>query len=188
MEGGPCWETEGEWGSDEAGEDQLYWKDLRMTAGENPVALGANNSGRGVGGGSVHWAGFTPRVHPSDFEVYSRDGVGVDWPISYEDLKPYYELLEREIPVAGPAYFPWGDPHGYPYGPHPMSETGNIFVRGCTALGIRVSAGGPVAILPANQLSREVACPDHDTGARFKSLTSRSSVRRSPTDSAVTDK
>ena len=50
----------------------------------------------------------------------TQDGVGADWPISYEDLKPYYELLEREMPVAGPAYFPWGDPHGYPYGPHPM--------------------------------------------------------------------
>jgi choline dehydrogenase-like flavoprotein len=132
--------------SDEAGSHKLYWNELRVTGGENPVTLGANNSGRGIGGGSVHWAAFTPRFHPSDFRVYSEDGLGADWPISYWDLKPYYEMLEREMPVAGPAYFPWGDPHGYPYGPHPMGGVGDVLLRGCTKLGIRVSAGGPVAI------------------------------------------
>jgi choline dehydrogenase-like flavoprotein len=66
---------------------------------------GSNNSGKGVGGGSVHWAAFVPRFHPSDFEVYTQDGLGANWPISYEDIEPYYQLLEREMPVAGPAYF-----------------------------------------------------------------------------------
>ncbi len=146
IEAGPFWDTERDWVSDEAGSHKLYWNELRITGGENPVTLGANNSGRGVGGGSVHWAGFTPRFHPSDFRVYSEDGLGADWPISYWELKPYYEMLEREMPVAGPAYFPWGDPHGYPYGPHPMGGVGDVLLRGCTKLGIRVSAGGPVAI------------------------------------------
>ncbi len=72
--------------------------------------------------------------------------MGADWPITYEDLKPYYEQLEREIPVSGPAYYPWGDPHGYTYGPHPLGGVGDVLVRGCTKLGIRVVAGGPVAI------------------------------------------
>lgn len=146
IEAGPFWDTERDWVSDEAGSHKLYWNELRVTGGENPVTLGANNSGRGVGGGSVHWAGFTPRFHPSDFRVYSEDGLGADWPISYWELKPYYEMLEREMPVAGPAYFPWGDPHGYSYGPHPMGGVGDVLLRGCTKLGIRVSAGGPVAI------------------------------------------
>jgi len=146
LEAGPFWDTERDWVSDEAGSHKLYWNDLRITGGENPLALGANNSGRGVGGGSVHWAGFAPRFHPSDFRVYTEDGVGADWPISYWDLKPYYELLEKEMPVSGPAYFPWGDPHGYPYGPHPPAGVGDVLIKGCSALGIRVSAGGPVAI------------------------------------------
>jgi choline dehydrogenase-like flavoprotein len=154
IEAGPFWDTERDWVSDEAGSHQLYWNDLRITGGDNPLALGANNSGRGVGGGSVHWAAFTPRFHPSDFRVHSADGVGVDWPISYDDLKPYYELLEREMPVAGPAYFPWGDPHGYPYGPHPMGGVGDVLIKGCTALGIRVSAGGPVAITSGSHADR----------------------------------
>lgn len=146
IEAGPFWDTERDWVSDEAGSHQLYWNELRITGGENPIALGANNSGRGVGGGSVHWAAFTPRFHPSDFRVYSEDGVGADWPISYAEIKPYYEMLEREMPVAGPAYYPWGEPHGYAYGPHPLGGVGDKLVQGCTNLGIGVVAGGPVAI------------------------------------------
>ena len=147
FEAGPFWDTERDWVSDETGSHQLYWNDLRITGGTDPLSLGNNNSGKGVGGGSVHWAAFAPRLHPSDFRVYSEDGVGADWPISYGDLKPYYEQMERELPVAGPAYFPWGDPHGYPYGPHPTGGVGNVLLRGCARLGIRVCAGGPVAIL-----------------------------------------
>jgi choline dehydrogenase-like flavoprotein len=114
----------------------------------------ANNSGKGVGGGSVHWAAFTPRLHPSDFEVYTRDGVGADWPIDYGILRPYYEQLELEMPVAGPAYYPWGHPHGYIYGPHPMGGVGNALIEGCTALNIPVSIGGPVAILAGSHGDR----------------------------------
>jgi len=154
LEAGPFWDTERDWVSDEKGSHKLYWNDLRITGGTDPLTFGENNSGKGVGGGSVHWAAFAPRFHPSDFRVYSEDGVGADWPISYQDLKPYYELLEREIPVAGPAYFPWGDPHGYPYGPHPLGGVGDVLVEGCTKLGIRVCAGGPVAILSGSRGDR----------------------------------
>jgi choline dehydrogenase-like flavoprotein len=154
MEAGPFWDTELDWVSDEKGSHKLYWNDLRITGGKDPLTLGENNSGKGVGGGSVHWAAFAPRFHPSDFRVYTEDGVGADWPFSYEELKPYYELLECEIPVAGPAYFPWGDPHSYPYGPHPLGGVGDVLVRGCTKLGIRVCAGGPVAILSGSHGDR----------------------------------
>ncbi|HEU5348889.1 MAG TPA: GMC family oxidoreductase, partial [Ktedonobacterales bacterium] len=154
FDAGPFWDTERDWVSDEAGSHKLYWNDLRITGGHNPLAFGANNSGKGVGGGSVHWAGFAPRFHPSDFHTFSHDGVGTDWPISYWDIKPYYELMEREIPVAGPAYYPWGDPHGYPYGPHPLGSVGDALVRGCTKLGIGVVAGGPVAITSGSHADR----------------------------------
>jgi choline dehydrogenase-like flavoprotein len=154
LEAGPFWDTERDWVSDEAGSHELYWEDPRVTGGSDPLALGANNCGKGVGGGTVHWAAFTPRLHPSDFEVYTRDGVGVDWPINYEDIRPYYEQLELEMPVAGPAYYPWGHPHGYAYGPHPMGGVGNTLIRGCSALNIPVSIGGPVAILSGSHGDR----------------------------------
>lgn len=154
FEAGPFWDTEREWVSDEAGSHNLYWNDLRITGGEHPLALGSNNSGKGVGGGTVHWAAFTPRFHPSDFEVYTQDGVGADWPISYEDIEPYYQLMEQEMPVAGPAWYPWGKPHGHPYAPHPQGGAGDVLIKGCTKLGIPVSAGGPVAILSASHGDR----------------------------------
>ncbi|HJU10788.1 MAG TPA: hypothetical protein VJ728_07920, partial [Candidatus Binataceae bacterium] len=78
LEAGPFWDTERDWVSDEPGSHQLYWEDLRITGGDNPLALGSNNSGKGVGGSTVHWAAFAPRFHPSDFRVYSQDGVGAD--------------------------------------------------------------------------------------------------------------
>ena len=154
LEAGPFWDTEKDWVSDETGSHDLYWTDPRVTGGTDPLALGANNSGKGVGGGSVHWAAFTPRLHPSDFEVYTRDGVGADWPIDYSIIQPYYEQLELEMPVAGPAYYPWGHPHGYAYGPHPMGGAGNALIKGCTALKIPVSIGGPVAILSGSHGDR----------------------------------
>jgi len=154
LEAGPFWDTERDWVSDESGSHKLYWEDLRITGGTDPLAFGANNSGKGLGGGCVLWTAFTPRFHPSDFEVYTRDGLGADWPFRYETLHSYYEQLELEMPVAGPAYFPWGHPHGYPYGPHPMGGVGNTLIKGCSALGIPVSIGGPVAILSGSRADR----------------------------------
>jgi choline dehydrogenase-like flavoprotein len=144
FDAGPFWDPDRDWVSDERGSHHLYWTEPRVIGGADPVPLGSNNSGRGVGGSTVHFAGYTPRFHPSDFETYSRDGVGADWPISYRDLKPYYEDIEAELPVAG-QHWPWGDPHGYPHSPHPVSGLGEIFIRGCERVGIDVRVG-PVAI------------------------------------------
>lgn len=144
LEAGPFWDPAVDWVSDEAGSRHLYWTEPRVIDGDDPVPLGANNSGRGVGGSMVHFAGYVPRFHPSDFRTRSNDGVGADWPISYEDLEPYYRDLEEELPVAGQDW-PWGDPHGYPHSPHPISGQGDIFLRGCERLGIRALVG-PVAI------------------------------------------
>ena len=144
LDAGPFWDPDNDWASDEAGSYHLYWTDPRVIGGTDPVPLGANNSGRGVGGGTVHYAGYTPRLHPSDFHTYSLDGVGFDWPISYEELAPYYRQIEAELPVAG-QFWPWGVPHGYPHSPHPVSGNGQAFIRGCLRLGIDVRVG-PVAI------------------------------------------
>jgi len=92
----------------------------------------------------VHYAGYTPRFHPSDFETHSRDGVGADWPISYDELRPHYERVERELPVAGQDW-PWGDPHCYPHAAHPVTGGAGRARAGAHALGIDMRVG-PVAI------------------------------------------
>ena len=144
LDAGPFWDPDTDWVSDEAGSHHLYWTEPRVIGGSDPVPLGSNNSGRGVGGSMVHYAGYTPRFHPSDFRTCTDDGVGADWPISYRDLRPYYRDIEGELPVAGEQW-PWGDPHGYPHRPHPVGGNGEVFLRGARALGITAKVG-PVAI------------------------------------------
>ena len=55
---------------------------------------------RALGGTTLHWLGTTPRMLPNDFRMHSEYGHGVDWPISYQDLRPYYERAEKEIGVS----------------------------------------------------------------------------------------
>ncbi|OMC29586.1 glucose-methanol-choline oxidoreductase [Mycobacterium sp. GA-1841] len=144
IDAGPFWNPDTDWVSDERGSHGLYWTDPRQIGGADPVPLGSNNSGRGVGGSMVHYAGYTPRFHPSDFHTHSVDGVGADWPIDYDDLRSYYEQIEAELPVAGQDW-PWGEPHTYPHRPHPVSGNGLVALRGARAMGIDMRVG-PVAI------------------------------------------
>ena len=144
LEKGPFWDPDRDWVSDEAGSHKLYWTDKRIVGGEDPVELGKNNSGHGVGGSMVHYAGYTPRFHPSDFRTRAADGVGADWPYAYEELKPHYERVERELPVAGQDW-PWGDPHRYPHSPHPISGAAERAWAGARAAGIEMRVG-PVGI------------------------------------------
>lgn len=55
---------------------------------------------RTPGGTTLHWLGTCLRMLPNDFRLKTKYGVAVDWPIDYEDLKPYYEMAEREIGVS----------------------------------------------------------------------------------------
>jgi choline dehydrogenase-like flavoprotein len=144
LEKGPFWDPDRDWVSDEKGAGPLYWTDKRIISGADPVELGKNNSGVGVGGSMTHFAGYVPRLHPSDFEVRTRDGIAVDWPISYQELRASFERVERELPVAGQDW-PWGDPHSYPHAPHPVSSAGAVAWRGAEACGVRMRVG-PVSI------------------------------------------
>jgi choline dehydrogenase-like flavoprotein len=144
LDAGPFWDPDRDWVSDELGSHHLYWTEPRVISGGDPVPLGSNNSGRGVGGSMVHYAGYTPRFHPSDFRVRSDHGVGADWPIDYRDLKPHYEQIEEELPVSGEPW-PWGDPHRYRYHAQPVGGNGSVFLRGAAACGIEARVG-PVAI------------------------------------------
>jgi len=69
-----------------------------------------------VGGTTWHWLGTTPRLLPSDFRMKTLFGVGVDWPISYADLEPWYVKAEYAIGVAGDSANDQGSPRskGFP--------------------------------------------------------------------------
>lgn len=73
----------------------------------------------GLGGSSNCWWALTPRLHPDDFRIHSMTGTGVDWPISYDDLVPYFQQAERKMLIAGsdeleehyPGTAPYPQPH-----------------------------------------------------------------------------
>ena len=56
---------------------------------------------RMLGGRTNHWGRISLRNGPYDFKPYSRDGLGMDWPISYDDMAPYYDKVEMLIGVYG---------------------------------------------------------------------------------------
>jgi choline dehydrogenase-like flavoprotein len=89
-----------------------------------------------VGGSTIHWSAHFPRFHPADFRVRSLDGVADDWPLTYTQLEPFYDLNDRMVGVAGvtgdPAYPP-KSPRQTP--PIPLGKLGHTIVRGFEQLG-----------------------------------------------------
>ena len=55
----------------------------------------------GVGGSTLHYGSHIPRFHPSDFKVKTVDGVADDWPLSYQEVEPYYDLNDQMHGVSG---------------------------------------------------------------------------------------
>jgi choline dehydrogenase-like flavoprotein len=70
--------------------------------------------GNAVGGSSIFWSAHVPRFRPEDFRAATIDGIGDDWPISYDELAPFYAENERRL---GTAFVP-GDPSAPPRGTH----------------------------------------------------------------------
>ena len=82
----------------------------------------------GFGGGTNCWWAETPRLAPNDFRLKSKYGVGEDWPLSYDDLEPYYLAAEQIMMIAGPndlaKHYPRSGP--YPQPPHHMSSVDKV--------------------------------------------------------------
>jgi len=54
-----------------------------------------------VGGKSLLWARWTQRWSNIDFEANAKEGIGVDWPIRYEDIAPWYSYVEKFVGISG---------------------------------------------------------------------------------------
>ena len=130
-----------------------------------PLPFGSDYA-RTPGGTTLHWLGTCLRMLPNDFRMKSKYGVGVDWPISYDELRPYYEMAEREIgvsadvedlhyPNAGPNFF--GHDYVFPMHGIPQSYLDHQFTKAVSGLTIAVDdgAGGvkqvPVRVTPVPQ-------------------------------------
>jgi len=149
FDAGPFWRPLEDFASDEREQEKLYWTDERITGGDDPLELGINNSGKGVGGSTVHFTMVSLRFRPDWFKSRSRLGYGFDWPIDWDDIEPYYGEVENALKISGPVNYPWGSPRkAYPYRPHPVNAAGLVLARGAEALGIAWSPT-PLATLSA---------------------------------------
>jgi choline dehydrogenase-like flavoprotein len=147
IEAGPFWDTDRDFVSDEREMEKTKWNDPRISLGNDPLDLGGGTSGKGVGGGTLHYTMMSLRMHPSDFRTKSNDGVGVDWPIDYSELEKYYLEIEENLPISGPDDFPWVErSKGYPMRAHRQSCVDAKFKAGAQKLGIRV-APCPLALI-----------------------------------------
>ena len=128
-----------------------------MESGEQKIGH-AFNTGWGTGGAALHHYAVWPRLHPADFRLASEHGQGLDWPLGYEDLRPWYDLVQREVGVSGDHTQEVWRPEGEPYtqGPVPVFAHGEAVRRGFTALG-RKTAPIPLAIRTAPEGTR-AAC------------------------------
>ncbi len=72
----------------------------------------------GFGGNSKCWLAGATRMMPGDFALRSRYGIGVDWPLSYDDLEGHYCTVEQVMSVSGPADSPMPRSRPFPQPPH----------------------------------------------------------------------
>ncbi len=138
----------------------LYARRVKWTGppvldeGRNPVGF-AFNSAYGTGGAALHHYAVWPRLHAEDFDMHTRHGLGLDWPIGYSDLAPYYDQVQQEAGVAGDAakeiWRPAGAP--YPMPPVPVYPQAEVIARGFAKLGKSV-APLPLAVTTTNYRGR----------------------------------
>jgi choline dehydrogenase-like flavoprotein len=155
LEAGPWLDTDADLRQDEVEmRGKFDWTDRRIQDGSEEMVQGHRRDGRGVGGGTIHYGAVALRLWPEDFERRTRDGAGRDWPITYQQLEPYYDRVEQELRLSGPLSLPWGPKRTkYPQGPHSLTARDAIIARGMAACGI-TSTNTPLAILAGEHEGR----------------------------------
>lgn len=130
---------------------------------------------RVLGGTTIHWEAKTLRMLPQDFEMATRFGQGLDWPIGYDDLEPYYRQAEREIGVSAEvedqAYLGISFPAGYVFPMHrmPLSYLDQVVARGVDDM--KVDLGGESFSLKVRSFPQGrngIPNPGYDNGKGFE--------------------
>jgi choline dehydrogenase-like flavoprotein len=117
---------------------------------------------RQLGGRTHHFGRQTPRYGPEDFKCYSKTGRADDWPVSYEDMEPYYDRVETIMGLFGPdpdqaIYNSPQSPNHIRQQPPAPRASELVFAKACAKMGIKTMAH-PTAILTS---------PLHDRQACF---------------------
>jgi len=111
-----------------------------LLEGKNPFGYTAQ-AGWGVGGAALHYFANFPRYLPTDYKIKSEHDRAHDWPISYEDVAPFYDKVAAEIGVSGDAkqeekWRPAGP--AYPMPPMKTFPNGEVWIEGAKANGVQL--------------------------------------------------
>jgi choline dehydrogenase-like flavoprotein len=142
LEAGPYLLPEDYQNDEWASFQQMAWLDGRTASGPYRVARDFPNLPawlvRAVGGSTTHWSGATPRFRGYEFKTRTYygdiDGANIlDWPITLEELAPYYDRAERAI----------GSTHRHGRPPLPANNNYKVFANGAEKVGYKYYATGP---------------------------------------------
>lgn len=93
---------------------------------------------RMLGGRTNHWGRISLRFGPDDFHRKDIDGLGANWPISYEEIKPYYDRVDKLVGVFGTNEGLPNDPDGY-FLPPPKPRLGELYyTKAARSVGVPV--------------------------------------------------
>lgn len=121
------------------GDYDMSWGDWKVDG--EPYTQGENTEfmwwrARMLGGRTNHWGRISLRFGPDDFKHRDIDGLGDNWPISYEELKPYYDRLDKMVGVFGSKEGLRNDPDGY-FLPPPKPRLHELFyIKGARKAGV----------------------------------------------------
>ena len=114
------WELDGEPFTTAEGTDFMWWR-ARM-----------------LGGRTNHWGRISLRFGPLDFKRRDIDGLGDNWPIGYEDVRPYYDKVDKLVGVFGTNEGLPNDPDGF-FLPPPKPRLHELYyIRGARRVGVPV--------------------------------------------------
>ncbi len=113
-------------------------RDRFTNAGDTPYPLNDYRV-KGVGGTTLHWSAYTPRLHEHDFALQTRYGIGADWPVPYAELESFYGHAELALGVSGHADNPFASfrTTGYALPAFPSSLGDATLTAACKRLGVQ---------------------------------------------------
>jgi choline dehydrogenase-like flavoprotein len=119
------------------------------------------------GGSSNSWTGCTPRLMPDDFKLRSKFNVGHDWPLSYEDLEPFYCEAEHLMSISGPERTPYPMSQPYPQPAHSLSTVDRIMQKAYGDLWIGQPTARSSITRNRNKCCTSAVCNICPTNAKF---------------------
>lgn len=123
---------------------------------------------KAVGGSTMHWGAWSMRFKPEDFHLYTNTGEGADWPITYDDLEPYYNEAEEYLSVCGDDSENW-TPRSkrYPMPPFAWTAADGVMLQAFVNLGIKP---GKMPMARYRKCFTTGTCKYCPFGSRFSAL------------------